>query len=678
MAHGNPLFTEELVRMFVDQGVLREHEGAWQFIGPVTELSVPDSVQAVLSARLDELAGEEKRVAQEAAVIGRIFWDVIVAHLRDRSADEVTAALRGLRIKELVAPRVPSTMAGASEWSFHHVLVRDVAYDSLPKTDRASLHLQVARWAESELGDRLDEYAELVASHTAAALRYQEELTTGSDDQALAALRGQTMVAAKRAAQRAGAVQDRQAARRWQLLAIEQAKRLGRPVIERAELARTFFTLTGHELGSDERVALFDESSALLEPLAGADETTRELWGQLRAYLGQATHESGRPVEAQEVLVAAAEALAPYSPSAARAKVLQTLSWSRWHAFEFEAAHEAAEAAIEEARASAADDVYRWALHESGVIAGFQGDVEASLQRLQESHDLAEAAGDRDLLNRCYINISSISLNSGYPLHRPRELLTRATTLARRSASYGTLTFVLDNFAGLSWLQARFEDAVEQADEALDAAGRAGYGSMEGTIHRIRSDSLRALGRTEEADADLAIAVERAEDDPQHRDWLKVAMAKADLMVDPARAVAALRGPHPEFVGYPNAEMTVALWLARLALRVGDREAIGESLETHARHAQLAGPGYELERRWVRALADEDIDSLVQASAGFDAVGYTLYMAETLVDAALIEARRGEGDALAEQARAAVAQLGYQPILGPLPETRWLSSTVTA
>ena len=118
------------------------------------------------------------------------------------------------------------------------------------------------------------------------------------------------------------------------------------------------------------------------------------------------------------------------SPSAARAKVLQTLSWSRWHAFEFEAAHEAAAAAIEEARASSADDVYRWALHESGVIAGFQGDIEASLERLQESHDLAEAAGDRDLLNRCYINISSVSLNSGYPLHRPRELLTRATTLA--------------------------------------------------------------------------------------------------------------------------------------------------------------------------------------------------------------------------------------------------------
>ena len=140
----------------------------------------------------------------------------------------------------------------------------------------------------------------------------------------------------------------------------------------------------------------------------------------------------------------------------------------------------------------------------------------------------------------------------------------------------------------------------------------------------------------------LAIAVEHAEDDPQHRDWLKVAVARADLLVDPVRAVAGLRGPHPEFEGYPNAEMTVALWLARLAFRVGDREAIAESLETQARHPQLASPGYELERRWARALADDDIDALVEASAGFDATGYTLYMAETLIDAALIEGRRGE------------------------------------
>ena len=158
------------------------HDGAWQLVGPVTERRVPGSVQAVLSARLDELAGEEKRVAQEAAVVGRIFWDV------DRGAPAQPTGRRGgtgaarhcaSRSWWLRACRRP--WPGASEWSFHHVLVRDVAYDSLPKADRSSLHLQVARWAEIALSDRIDEFAELVASHTVAALRYEEELATGDD-----------------------------------------------------------------------------------------------------------------------------------------------------------------------------------------------------------------------------------------------------------------------------------------------------------------------------------------------------------------------------------------------------------------------------------------------------------------------------------------------------------------
>ena len=72
MADGNPLFTEEIVRMFVDQGALRFLDGRWQLVGAVDELTVPSSVQAVLSAHLDELPSSEKRIAQEASVIGEI------------------------------------------------------------------------------------------------------------------------------------------------------------------------------------------------------------------------------------------------------------------------------------------------------------------------------------------------------------------------------------------------------------------------------------------------------------------------------------------------------------------------------------------------------------------------------------------------------------------------------
>ena len=81
LAEGNPLFVEEMVRMLVDRGVLRFSDGRWELASAVDQVEIPDSVQAVLAARLDTLPTDEKRVAQDAAVVGRIFWDVLVAHL---------------------------------------------------------------------------------------------------------------------------------------------------------------------------------------------------------------------------------------------------------------------------------------------------------------------------------------------------------------------------------------------------------------------------------------------------------------------------------------------------------------------------------------------------------------------------------------------------------------------
>ncbi|HEY3524330.1 MAG TPA: hypothetical protein VGK63_11575 [Candidatus Limnocylindrales bacterium] len=122
---------------------------------PIDDLEVPGTVQAVLAARLDALPTPEKRLAQNASVVGRIFWDAVVAHLSRQGVPATGDLLRRLRVKELVVPREPSSLAGAAEFGFRHVLIRDVAYDSLPKRDRAALHLDVARWAETELADRL-------------------------------------------------------------------------------------------------------------------------------------------------------------------------------------------------------------------------------------------------------------------------------------------------------------------------------------------------------------------------------------------------------------------------------------------------------------------------------------------------------------------------------------------
>jgi len=679
MANGNPLFTEELVRMFVDQGALQLRDGVWRLVGSVDELSVPSTVQAVLSARLDELTVEEKRIAQEASVVGRIFWDVIVSHLRGRHTADVAALLQGLRVKELVAPRTPSTLAGAGEWAFHHVLVRDVAYDSLPKADRGTLHLQVARWAEQELADRIDEFAELVASHVLAALRYEEELRgSGGGDEAIVALREKALSTATRAARRAGSVQDRQSARRWQLLAIEQARRLGRPEIERARLAEEFFRLTGHQLDAAERVSVFREATALLEPVAERPAEERELWGRLRSHLGQALHADSQTEEAKAVLLQTAGELRVGSPSAARAKALQTLSAVLWKTFELQSAQEVAATAVDEARASGAADVHRWALHEEGVIRGLQGDASGGLEYLRQSYDLAVEADDRELLLRCCTNIPSTQLNSGYPLTEADELLTRGVNLARRSAAYGSLAFLLENKTELSWLRGEFADMIEQSEEQIDAATRAGTAGILTCALAYEADACWALGRREEALEWLERVASRSKAERGHLDQLLVTQSRLELERDPEGALARLTRHRAEFEGYPNAELNVALWLARMAYRVGDERALEEATATQERHAEVGGPLRRLEHDWTVALRADDEAGLTKLSADFAAYEYRLYAAEVLVDAALAAARRGDDVAALERARSAVAELDYRPLLGSLPESRWVGVGMVA
>ena len=93
------------------------------------------------------------KLQQDAAVVGRIFWDALIAHLARQGTSATGELLRRLRVKELVVPRQPSALAGAAEFGFRHVLIRDVAYDSLSKRERAAKHLDVARWAETALAE---------------------------------------------------------------------------------------------------------------------------------------------------------------------------------------------------------------------------------------------------------------------------------------------------------------------------------------------------------------------------------------------------------------------------------------------------------------------------------------------------------------------------------------------
>ena len=167
-ADGNPFFLEEIVRRLIEEEVLVRQDGRWHSTGSLPKTPLPDSLLALLSARIDALPDFDKRVLQEASVIGRLFWP---DPLQRTLGDEVPPALLSLERRGLITATPTSSLANHSEYAFKHALVRDVAYSSLPKVRRARAHAEIAAWIEELAGGRTDEFGELLAFHytTAAA-----------------------------------------------------------------------------------------------------------------------------------------------------------------------------------------------------------------------------------------------------------------------------------------------------------------------------------------------------------------------------------------------------------------------------------------------------------------------------------------------------------------------------
>ncbi len=209
-AEGNPFFVEEIVRMFIDQGLLvceedHEHGGScWRLVSRndtlVNDLTtlveppddslvnmhyvlpfprVPDTVQGVLAARVDLLHPTEKLILQHAAIIGRTFWLSSLLELANGMSSGVILEILATLIRhdfviEETDTQVRSPIDDDRIFSFKHILIRDVVYNNIPRTRRSQEHARLAFWLEETTVDNQEEFVELLAYH------YQQALTTWS------------------------------------------------------------------------------------------------------------------------------------------------------------------------------------------------------------------------------------------------------------------------------------------------------------------------------------------------------------------------------------------------------------------------------------------------------------------------------------------------------------------
>jgi class 3 adenylate cyclase len=289
-AQGNPLFVEEMLAMLLDDGVLVLKEGEWVAAVDLTTVHVPPAISALLAARLDRLSDDERAVLEAASVAGEVFERSAVRELvPDAIATNVDALLGTLLRKDLIRPSA-SDIGGEESFRFRHILLRDAAYDAVPKADRAGLHEAFAAHLEASLGERASEFDEFTGYHLEQAHRLRGELGLHDDrkDALARAAFDRLGAAGRRAFDRGDATAAANLLGRASELLdpddpdrLRMAWRLGQALTDSGALAEAVELLeaTIVRAKDDEAIAGYAESVLLSARMLGDPEGDADAWG---------------------------------------------------------------------------------------------------------------------------------------------------------------------------------------------------------------------------------------------------------------------------------------------------------------------------------------------------------------------------------------------------------------
>ena len=300
-AQGVPLFAVETVRALIDRDVVQPVEGVYRLVGDVGELAVPDSLHALLAARLDALDSQLRRLVADAAVLGTSFPAEALVAVSGRDETAVRVGLTDLVRREVLTVSADPLSPERGSYQFAQQMLRQVAYDTLSRRDRKVRHLAVAAHLRAAFPGDGEEVTDVIARH------YLDALHAVPEDRDVEEIRGQAITALVRGAERA----ERTGALARAAISYATAAELSPPGLSEQEPAVGLLW----ELAAEAMVTAADWNAAVdyasrarncylqhREERAGA---------RAQAIAGRALRLWGRHTEARDQLTAALQVLRP-------------------------------------------------------------------------------------------------------------------------------------------------------------------------------------------------------------------------------------------------------------------------------------------------------------------------------------------------------------------------------
>ena len=335
-AEGVPLYAVETVRMLLDRGLIVQDGAAYRPTDAIGELEVPETLHALIAARLDGVPSDERRLLQDAAVLGKTFTVEELVGVSGLAEPEIEPLLASLVRKEVLGVQADPRSPEHGQYGFLQDLVRRVAYETLSRRERRARHLAAAAQLESVAAAAEADVIEVVASHYVAAYEAAPEAEDAP------AIKAKARDALVRAAKHAASLAAAGEARRY----YEQAAALSDEPLARAELLVEAGTMAGHARGPDDAKPLIEEALAIFDE---AGDTHAAARASMR--LGRYQLFSGQRDEALARLERAFDVISEDEPGEDLADLAAMLSRAYWFSGDVERSAARAELALDIAEA---------------------------------------------------------------------------------------------------------------------------------------------------------------------------------------------------------------------------------------------------------------------------------------------------------------------------------------